>query len=571
MAFLKFTAGIFKTMNAKHNQDELHFLPLGGSGEIGMNLNLFSYGGKWLMVDCGISFADPYLPGIDLIMPDVSFIEERREDLLALVITHAHEDHVGAVVHLWERLRCAVYATPFTMNILRLKLAEAGLEDQVELIEVPLEGRVNLSPFEVEYVSLTHSIPEPNAVLIKSPAGSIFHTGDWKLDPEPLIGEKTNEERMKQIGDQGVLAMICDSTNVFNVEPSGSEKTVRDNMVQLLSSKSGRIFCSTFASNVARVETLAKVAEANGRHVCLVGRSLKRNVAVAREAGYLTDFPRIVEEEDAGFLPKDKILYICTGCQGEARAAMMRIAQDANRNVSLSKGDTVVFSSKIIPGNELTIGRLHNMLSELDVEVITEKDAFVHVSGHPGQKELQEMYQWIRPEIAVPVHGEIRHMKRQAEFARDLGIRQVVVPKNGSLIRLTSQKAEIIDEVYSGRLALDGRFLISCEDETIVSRRRMLYNGALVISVVVDAAGGLMADPKITNLGNPDTEEGFEPVIMDAVIRGLSTLKGRDFKNDQAIAEKIRVFARKAAKNYTCKEMGPLTTVNVTRIDKGKI
>lgn len=553
-------------MNSKDNQNEFHFLPLGGSGEIGMNLNLFSYGDKWLMVDCGISFADPYLPGIDLIMPDVSFIEERRDDLLGLVITHAHEDHVGAVVHLWQRLRCPVYATPFTMSILRLKLAETDFADEVELIEVPLEGKISLAPFEIEYVSLTHSIPEPNAVLISTPAGRIFHTGDWKLDPEPLVGEKTNEERMMQIGDQGVLAMICDSTNVFNVDHSGSEKTVRDNMIQLLSNKKHRIFCSTFASNVARVETLAKVAEAHGRSVCLVGRSLKRNVAVAREAGYLTDFPPIIDEENAGFLPKDKILYICTGCQGEARAAMMRIAQNGNRHVTLSKGDTVVFSSKIIPGNELTIGRLHNMLSEQDVEVITEKDAFVHVSGHPGQKELREMYQWIRPEISVPVHGEVRHMKKQAEFARDLGVSQVVVPKNGTLIRLAPGKAEIIEHVPSGRLALDGRFLISCEDEAIVSRRRMLYNGALVISLVVDQKGKLLADPKITNLGNPDTEEGFEGAILAAVMMGLSALKGADYKNDQAIAEKVRIFTRKAAKYYTNKEMGPVTSVNVTRL-----
>lgn len=543
-------------------KDELLFLPLGGSGEIGMNLNLYKYGGKWIMVDCGISFADNYLPGIDLIMPEISYISDRRDDLLGLLVTHAHEDHLGAVAHLWPELQCPVYATPFTMILLRAKLAEAGILNDVPLIEVPLEGHVSLGSFEVDYVSLTHSIPEANALTIKTPAGTIFHTGDWKLDPDPLVGEATSAKKMKAIGDGGVLALVCDSTNVFNLDASGSEKTVRDNLTQIMQGKSGKIFITTFASNVARVETIARVAQATGRHLCLIGASLKRNVAAAKATGYLADFPLILDEEDASHIPGNKILYACTGCQGEARAAMMRIALDNHKYIHFTKGDTVVFSSKIIPGNEMTLARLHNILAEKSVEVITEKDAFVHVSGHPGQKELREMYDWIRPEIAVPVHGEIRHLKHQAAFASSIGVEQVVVPHNGSLIRLAPGPAAIIEKISTGRLALDGKFIISTEDDAIVIRRRIQYNGAVVVHLVVDGDNRLQSPPNVTALGLPDGG-GMEAVICEAIVRKMP-----DFTrlNDRALGEKVRVIARKSSKNHTAKETGPVTTVNITRI-----
>lgn len=557
--------------NNDNRTDSLHFLPLGGSGEIGMNLNLYKTQGKWLMVDCGISFADTYLPGIDLIMPNTSYIEQRKDNLVGLIITHAHEDHVGALAHLWRRFRCPVYATPFTMILIRLKLAEAGLLDEVPLIEVPLEGRVDVGPFTVDFLSLTHSIPEPNAVRITTAAGTIFHTGDWKLDPDPLLGNKTDEDKMRQVGDEGVLALVCDSTNVFNVEPSGSESTVRNNITQMLSTKKGKVFCATFSSNVARVDTLAQAAKHNGREVCLVGRSLKRNVAAAMEAGYLKDFPKMVDEKDAGYLPNEKILYICTGCQGEARAALMRIVQGNNRDVVVARGDTVIFSSKIIPGNELPIGRLHNELVGLGAEVITEKDAFVHVSGHPGQMELKQMYDWIRPEILVPVHGELRHMERQAEFGRDQAIGKTIVPRNGTLIRLAPGPAEIVEYVDVGRFALDGQFLIPAEDDAIVTRRRILYNGALVISLVVDEAGDFLAVPQITNLGNPEAGiEAFEDTIIEAILVTAKKLTGKQRADKNKLAEAVRISARKAAKNYTFKETGPLTTVNVTQLKKDR-
>ncbi|NOZ42663.1 MAG: ribonuclease J, partial [Alphaproteobacteria bacterium] len=515
----------------------------------------------------GISFADNYLPGIDVIMPNTSYIEQRRERLAGLIITHAHEDHVGALAYLWPRLRCPVYATPFTMILIRLKLAEAGLLDEVPLIEVPLEGRAEVGPFTVDFLSLTHSIPEPNAVRITTSAGTIFHTGDWKLDPDPLVGEKTDEDKIRAVGDGGVLALVCDSTNVFNGEASGSERQVRDNITRMLSTKKGKIFCAAFSSNVARVDTLARAAQDNGREVCLIGRSLKRNVAAAIEAGYLTDFPRLTEEGAAAGLPNEKILYICTGCQGEARAALMRIVQGNNRDVTIVRGDTVIFSSKIIPGNELPIGRLHNSLVDLGAEVITEKDSFVHVSGHPGQRELAQMYDWIRPEILVPVHGEVRHMEKQAEFGRACGIPEIIVPRNGTLIRLAPGPAKIVNHVEVGRLAVDGRFIIPVEDDAIVARRRILYNGALVVSVVVDGHGAFLACPQITSLGNPaEATEAFKAAMVKAVFAGADRLSRSQRADRDKLAESIRIQVRKAAKNYTLKESGPVTVVNVTQI-----
>ncbi|WP_417317999.1 ribonuclease J [Emcibacter sp.] len=552
------------------DRDELHFLPLGGSGEIGMNLNLFGYGPndrqQWIMVDCGISFADIYYPGIDLLMPDIGFIEDRKDQLLGMIITHAHEDHVGAVAHLWPYLRCPVYVTPFTAILLRSKLEEKGLLDQVEIREIPLGGSFELGPFEVDYVSLTHSILEPNALKIKTPLGNLFHTGDWKLDPDPLIGDAVDATEMGNIGDEGVLALICDSTNVFNVQSTGSEKTVRDNMIQLLSDKKGKVFCTTFASNVVRVETLARVAQSSGRHLCMVGASLKRNVSAARAAGYLKDFPPVVDEEEAGHLPPDKVLFVCTGCQGEARAAMMRIAQDNNRNISISRGDTVVFSSKIIPGNELPLGRLHNHLVDKGAEVITEKDAFVHVSGHPGQKELCQMYRWIRPEILVPVHGELRHMTRQAELGREHGIRKGIVPRNGHRIRLAPDGPELIREEEHGYLALDGQFLVSAEDEAIVTRRRIMYNGGLVVTLVLKPDFDLACSPEITLLGIVDDDEGgVIPYIKQHILDRYDRLPNRILRDDNALKEEIRIVARRSSKAFGNRETGPVTIVNILR------
>src|SRR5689334_19818641 len=390
--------------------DELLFLPLGGAGEIGMNLNLYGHAGKWLMVDLGIAFGDDTTPGVEVVMPDPAFIEERRQDLAGIVLTHAHEDHLGAVADLWPRPRAPVYATPFAASVLRRKLTEAGLLDEVPVTEVALGGKFTVGPFELEMIVMTHSILEPNALAIRTKLGTVFHTGDWKIDPEPLLGEVTDEATLQQIGEQGALAMVCDSTNVFVDGEAGSEATVRANLEKLVKTRRGRIAATCFASNLARVESIAKAAVAAGRHPVLAGRALQRMVDAAQECGYLLDFPACVEERQAGYLPRDKALFICTGSQGEPRAAMAKLANNDHRDLVLEEGDAAIFSSRVIPGNERSVGRLQNALMARGVEVITDREADIHVSGHPARDELVRVYQWVRPKIALPVHGEVRHM-----------------------------------------------------------------------------------------------------------------------------------------------------------------
>lgn len=541
---------------------ELLFVPLGGAGEIGMNLNLFGYDDRWLVVDLGVSFGEPYLPGIDLVMPDTTFIEERADKLLGIVLTHAHEDHFGAVPHLWPRLRCPVYATPFTAELLRIKLADAGLEDQVPVHIVPLEGSVTLGPFTVDYITLTHSILEPNALALRTPLGTVFHTGDWKIDPDPLIGETTDEAALTALGEEGVLAMICDSTNVFNEHESGSEATVRDHLTEIIAGQTGRVAVTAFASNVARVQTIAQAADACGRHPVLVGRSMHRNTSVAKAVGYLGDLPGLIDEREAGYLPPDKVLYICTGSQGEARGAMARIASGDHPSIVLEEGDTVIFSSKIIPGNELTLGRMHNMLADAGVHVITEKDAFIHVSGHPGRSELTRMYQWIKPQAAVPVHGEARHLERHGELARDLQVPTVVVPRNGDVIRLAPGTPDIIDEVETGRLVLDGNQLVPDDSVSIVERRRGLYNGHLVVSLVVDDDGVLQAPPGVIAFGLPDPE-GLQAYVSEAVEAALGRLGKNGRRDDGHLAEQVRIAARRACRAHC--EKKPVTDVQLLR------
>lgn len=547
--------------------DELLFLPLGGTGEIGMNLNLYAYGDAWIMADLGISFADPYLPGVDVIMPEPQFIVERRKKLLALFVTHAHEDHAGAVAHLWPRLRCPVYATPFTAAILRGKLGEAGLLDEVPLHEVPLGARVDVGPFRVDYVSLTHSIPEPNALLIETPAGRVFHTGDWKLDPDPLVGLATDEARMKAIGDQGVLAMVCDSTNVFNAKASGSELTVRESLKEVVKGRDGRIVVTTFASNIARLGSIGQAAASVDRHLCLVGRALVRNFEAARALGYLADMPPIISEEDAGYLPPDKVLYIVTGCQGEPRAALWRIISGQHRNVALEEGDLVIFSSKIIPGNEIAIGRMINEMAMNGIEVITEKDAFVHVSGHPGQEELRQMYQWIRPQIAIPVHGEPRHLLKHAELAREFGVPEVITAGNGAMVRLGPGAATIVDWVETGRLALDGSHLVPADDEGIAERRRLMFNGYLGIAVAVDGQGSLVAEPSLEMQGLPVGDaNAFAAEVRQAVTAACERFGPTSGRDTNRLAEAVRVAARRVARAVTGKTPGPVTRVHVLRV-----
>jgi ribonuclease J len=554
---------IFLARREESMSKELLFVPLGGAGEIGMNLNLFGYDDQWIVVDLGVSFGNPSLPGIDLVMPDPSFIEQRRDKLLGIVLTHAHEDHLGAVPYLWDRLQCPVYATPFTAGILRTKLAEAGLLDIVPIVETALGSRVSLGPFEIDFLTLTHSIAEPSALAIRTPVGVVFHTGDWKIDPDPLIGHPLDEGALARLGEEGVLAMVCDSTNVFNPSASGSEAEVRRHLMEIVGRETGRVAITAFASNIARLETLAEVARTHDRHAVLVGRSLRRNVSVARETGYLTHLPPFIDEADAGFLPRDKVLYICTGSQGEPRGAMARIASGDHRDVSLTDGDTVIFSSKIIPGNELALGRLYNALAKRGVKIITEKDEFVHVSGHPGRDELARMYQWIRPQVAVPVHGEARHLFEHAALAHELQVPRCVVPENGTVIRLAPGTAEIVDRVTAGRLVLDGNQLVADDSASIVERRRGLFNGHLVIGVVVDDEGRLLAEPAVTLFGVPDPGD-LRGEIVAAIGTALKGMPRGQRRDDEVLREAVRVASRRVCRNLTDKK--PVTDVQILRL-----
>lgn len=545
---------------------ELLFLALGGAGEIGMNLNLYGHAGVWLMVDLGITFGDESTPGIDVIMPDPSFIEERRDELVGLVLTHAHEDHLGAVAYLWDRLRCPVYATPFTAAVLRRKLAEAGLLDRVPLTEIPLSGRFSVGPFAIELITLTHSIPEPNALVIETAVGRVMHTGDWKLDPDPIVGPTTDEKALIRVGEAGVLAMVCDSTNVLVNGESGSEADVRDTLLDIVGRYEKRVAVACFASNVARLETIARVGMAHDRQVALVGRSLWRIYEAAKETGYLLDIPPFLGERDIGYLPRDKVLMICTGSQGEPRSALARIAAGDHPEVSLEAGDTVIFSSRIIPGNEISINRLHNRLSELGVELVTTNEENVHVSGHPARDELSQMYQWIRPRIAVPVHGEPRHLVAHAKLAQECQVPETVVVQNGAMVCLAPGRAEIIDEVFTGRLAVDGRQIVNLESGAIRDRRRMIHHGSAVATVILDRDGELRGLPIVSLHGiQPgEREDAILPPVVDAVADAVNRLSGRDRANDELVAEAARRAVRRTLRQICGKR--PHTEVHLVRV-----
>ncbi|GIK96080.1 MAG: MBL fold hydrolase [Alphaproteobacteria bacterium] len=552
-------------MTDRPGDDELLFLALGGAGEIGMNLNLYGHAGKWLMIDLGITFGDERTPGIEVIMPDPGFIAERLQDLSGLVLTHAHEDHLGAVPYLWPRLRCPVYATPFTAAVLHRKLKESGLAGEVPIETVPMSGRFSVGPFDLELVTLTHSIPEPNAIVVRTRAGTVLHTGDWKFDPDPLVGPASDQDALRRIGEEGVLAMVCDSTNALVEGQSGSEADVRDNLVELIGRYDTRVAVACFASNVARVESIAKAAAAHDRQVALVGRSLWRIVEAARETGYLTDLPEFVTEHDVGYLPRDKVVMICTGSQGERRSALARIARRDHPNVSLEPGDVAVFSSRKIPGNEREIAELQNDLVRLGVHVVTDDDHFVHVSGHPGRDELTEMYQLVRPRIAVPVHGESRHLAAHAKLAQACQVAQAVIPENGAVIRLAPGPAEIVAEVPAGRLGLDGTNLVGLDAGRLKARHRMVFNGAAVATLVLDRQGRLAADPQVTVQGvyeaeDQDAGRSVLAAVRDAV-DGLPPALRRD---DGTVREAARLAIRRALHASHGKK--PVTDVHLVRI-----
>jgi ribonuclease J len=529
--------------------DELVFLPLGGVGEIGMNLALYGYRGRWLMVDCGVTFADDTMPGIDLIMADPAFIAERRDDLVGLIVTHGHEDHIGAIGHLWPRFQCPIYATPFTRALLSEKLVENGLQNKVAITEVPLSGRFSVGPFDIELISLTHSIPEPNALVIRTGAGTILHTGDWKLDPDPQIGDAADEVALRRVGEEGVLALVCDSTNALRPGNSGSEGDVRDALMGLIGRYEQRVAIACFASNVARLQSIAVAAAAHDRNVALVGRSLWRINKAARETGYLRDIPEFLTEDEAGYVPRDKILLVCTGSQGEPRSALARIAAGDHPHITLSEDDTVIFSSRIIPGNERAIERLQNRLAERGIEVVTEHDHFVHVSGHPAQDELKRMYELVQPQIAVPVHGEARHLMGHAELARSWGVSEAVIASNGAMVRLAPGPAEIVDNVPVGRLVLDGTQLRPLASGALKSRQRMLFNGTAVATVVLDGNGKLMAAPIVTVHGLIEDDNTAELDELSAGIgRALNELTPTQRRDDAVVRETARLALRRRLK-----------------------
>ncbi|HLI14070.1 MAG TPA: ribonuclease J [Alphaproteobacteria bacterium] len=548
------------------DKKELLFIPLGGAGEIGMNLNLYGFGNQWVIVDLGVTFADDRLPGIELVMPDPAFIAERREALLGIVLTHAHEDHIGAVPYLWPFLRCPIYATPFTASILRRKLEEVGLTQEAPITIVPLSGRFTLGPFDFELITLTHSIPEPNAVAIRTPLGTILHTGDWKIDPDPLVGPVTDTSALRRIGEEGVLAMICDSTNVLRSGVSGSEAELRSSLAQLVARCRQRVAIACFASNIARLETIAAVAEANGRHAALIGRSLWRFYEAALENGYLRNIPPFLSDSQAANLPRDKVVLAMTGSQGEPRSALARVVAGEHALIVLEEGDTAIFSSRIIPGNERAIFRLQSALAHIGVEVVTEHDEFVHVSGHPARDELAEMYAWVRPQIAVPVHGEMRHLIEHARFARTCQVRQAVVVANGDVLRLAPGSAEIVDHVHAGRLALDGTELVPTEGEVVKSRTRMLWHGVAVATVVLDKRGRLIGAPQLAlpGLVGDEGTADLTTLASAAISDELNGLPDNRRSDDETVREAIRLAIRRSIRSARGKK--PAIEIHLVRV-----
>ncbi|HVE00385.1 MAG TPA: ribonuclease J [Sphingomicrobium sp.] len=540
--------------------EELIFCALGGSGEIGMNVNLYGCRGQWIMVDLGLTFANPDYPGIELVLPDLEFIEEHQDRLAAIVLTHGHEDHIGALPYLAEELKSPLYATPFTAGLIAGKLEEEGLTGAVKLNIVERGGSIQLGPFKVSFVALSHSIPEGNGVLIETPFGNVFHTGDWKIDDTPVIGEAPSTEALTRIGDEGVLALVCDSTNVFQDKPSGSEESVHAGLLAQVQEAKGRVLVTTFASNAARLQTIGRVATESGRKVCIAGRSLERILRVAQATGYLLDFPTPIRFDEAMQLPKNEVLIIATGGQGEPRAALGRVAFGTHE-LKLTAGDTVIFSSRIIPGNEIAIGRIMNQLSDLGVLIVTERQAHVHVSGHPGRPELLQMYDWVRPQIVVPVHGEARHMAEQARLALSHGVPHAVVQKNGDVIRLAPGDPKKVDEVRVGQLILDGDVILPANGATINERRKIGYGGLITVAVPVREDGKLAGTPLIRPFGVP-VEEDRDDFIADAT--DAATKAFSPGVDEEKLRESVRLAVRRCATLWTGKK--PLVEVMLLQV-----
>ena len=551
-------------------QEELLFCPLGGSGEIGMNMNLFAYGKpdnqKWIMVDIGVTFADDSLPGIDLIYPDPGFIIDKKNDLLGIVLTHAHEDHIGAIAHIWPQIKCKIFSTPFTAVLIKEKFKEKRIDIGNNLKIVDLNGKVNLHPFNIEFITLTHSILEPNGLRIETPAGVILHTGDWKVDPNPLIGGKINSDRLKEIGDEGVLAMICDSTNVFSIGKSGSELDVRKSILNIMQRLKKRIIVTSFASNVARMETIFYCAAKTGRQISLVGRSMHKIYKAAKQCGYLKDVSEPIDQREAKKFSRDKIVYLCTGSQGEPMGAMMRISSYVHPDVFIEKGDTVIFSSKIIPGNERKLYKLHNQLVKDGIEVISEESEFVHVSGHPNRDDLKDMYDWVRPKSIIPVHGEHRHMIEHINFAKEMQVPYPVQVENGDIVKIfPGKKPEVYDKAPSGRLYLDGNISVEEDSQSIKERKNLSSNGYMEVTILISPKGNIHKKPILSFKGLPVLDEDeFIFGLEEKILNTTKSFSLNSKKQEYNLIEALKIACRKYSKEKIGKK--PFTNINIVKI-----
>ncbi|MBH1989688.1 MAG: ribonuclease J [Alphaproteobacteria bacterium] len=525
-------------------EEGLVFVPLGGAGEIGMNLNLYGYNDQWIMVDLGVTFKDEC--GVQVVAPDPKFIEENKDNLLALILTHAHEDHVGAVPYLWSRLRCPIYATPFTMEIVKNKLTEAGLMGQVELHTVPLGGKIEVGDFKIEYVHLAHSIPEPNGLLIETPLGRIFHTGDWKIDPHPVVGREMDIPALKKIGDMGVLAMVCDSTNVFEEGNAGSEQDVRNALIELVKKQKNRVVITCFASNVARLDSCVAAAKESGRFVVFVGRSMETMIEAATVTKYFTKIPHRISIDKASELPRDQVLYVCTGSQGETKAALKRIASNSYPNIRLDKGDSVIFSSRKIPGNETKITEVKNDLVRNGVAILNHKESLIHVSGHPCRDDLRMMYDWIRPQISVPVHGEYQHLMEHARFAKEeCGIAKVITPQNGSFVVLGPNEPQIVERVHSGYLGYDGHDMIDMDGSIIRDRHKLSVSGVVLASLNWDPKTKAILDVQVSSRGVVEVGQdaaSFEQILAEKI---YDSLKKGAKSSPHKMEEEVRLLIRR--------------------------
>ena len=536
-------------MNISH--DELVFVPLGGSGEIGMNVNLYHYQSDWLMIDLGISFSDETTPGVDIILPDIRFAEAHKENLKALILTHAHEDHFGAIPYLWDRLRVPIYGTAFTLALLRRKLVEAKLSETIPLYEIHYNKEYNFGAFDVEFIALSHSIPDPAAIVIKTDQGQILHTGDWKLDDTPMLGNKTDTNRLKQIGDEGVIALIGDSTNAMVEGRTPSESVARQGLTEVMAKAKKAVAVTCFASNVARIDSIVAAAKANSRHVCVVGRALHRAISAARDTGYLTNLPDFVSEEDAGLMPRENLVIICTGSQGEVRAALAKIANNMHENIHLQSGDMVIYSSRQIPGNENAIAKVQNQLLRRKIEIITDEEAPVHVSGHPARDELSDLYHIIRPQIAIPVHGTARHLEAHAKLAKACQVPQTLIPENGNIISFQKNKANVIDTVEVSQFTHESGNVIDLQSDMLRSRRQMLWNGSVSVSILLDSMDILIQAPTISQEGVclEEEESDYLGSISLLVDNQLEKANTKILSDDNAIKKMVIGRVKSATKS----------------------